>query len=188
VRVNQAGYPTGSSKRAYLLSSVPEPGAVFHVTNARGRVVLSVPVRTVLGRWSARFPDVYAIDFSRLKAPGTYTVTVTGAAGASSPPAATMRAVASEPEAFHGWMEEALGAAPDLAQTTSRGVQLYVGQADYRIGQPGAWADPGEPIETGQKRTRANGQAVTKTGSLGLLATGATGLKAWRQQRGAETP
>jgi uncharacterized lipoprotein YddW (UPF0748 family) len=24
------------------------------------------------------------------------------------------------------------------------GVQLYVGQADYRVGQPGAWSDPGE--------------------------------------------
>jgi len=80
VRVNQAGYPTGSSKRAYLLSSVPEPGAVFHVTNARGRVVLSAPVGASLGRWSARFPNVYAIDFSRVRAPGTYTVAVTGAA------------------------------------------------------------------------------------------------------------
>ena len=51
-----------------------------------------------------------------------------------------------------------------------------------------AWGDPGEPIATGQKRSRVNKQAVTKTGSLGLLATGATGLKAWRQQRGAGTP
>jgi hypothetical protein len=51
-----------------------------------------------------------------------------------------------------------------------------------------AWSDPGEPIVTGQKRSAANKQAVTKTGSLGLLATGATGLKAWRQQRGAEIP
>jgi len=51
-----------------------------------------------------------------------------------------------------------------------------------------AWGDPGEPIETGQKRSQVNTQAVTKPGSLGLLATGATGLKAWRQQRGAGTP
>ena len=51
-----------------------------------------------------------------------------------------------------------------------------------------AWGDPGEPIETGQKQSPVNKQAVTKPGSLGLLATGATGLKAWRQKRGAGTP
>ena len=51
-----------------------------------------------------------------------------------------------------------------------------------------AWGDPGEPIETGQKQSLINKQSVTKPGSLGLLATGATGLKAWRQQRGAGTP
>jgi hypothetical protein len=51
-----------------------------------------------------------------------------------------------------------------------------------------AWADPGEPIETGQKRSRANEQAVTKAGSLGLLATGATGLKAWRQHKREAAP
>ena len=50
-----------------------------------------------------------------------------------------------------------------------------------------AWGDPGEPIETGQKRSQVNKQAVTKTGSLGLLATGATGLKAWRQKHGPGT-
>jgi endoglucanase len=86
VRVNQAGYPIGSPKRAYLLSSVAEPAASFHVTRADGRVVVSGRVGAALGRWSARYPHVYAIDFSRLRAPGTYTVTVTGAAAASSPP------------------------------------------------------------------------------------------------------
>ncbi len=85
VRVNQVGYPTGSAKRAYLLSSVPEPGAAFQVTNARGRVVFSAPVGASLGRWSARFPHVYAIDFSRVRVPGTYTIAVTGPAPAASP-------------------------------------------------------------------------------------------------------
>ena len=86
VRVNQAGYPIGSPKRAYLLSSVAEPAASFHVTRADGRVVVSGRVGAALGSWSARYPHVYAIDFSRLRAPGTYTVTVAGAAAASSPP------------------------------------------------------------------------------------------------------
>jgi hypothetical protein len=46
-----------------------------------------------------------------------------------------------------------------------------------------AWADLGQPIKTGQKSSNETTDAVTKTGSLGLLATGGTGLKAWRQQR-----
>ena len=49
-----------------------------------------------------------------------------------------------------------------------------------------AWADPGERIEVGQ--TRANGgegNAVSPSGSLGLLALGAAGLEAWRDQRRA---
>jgi hypothetical protein len=66
-------------------------------------------------------------------------------------------------------------------KTTGEGKNNFI-VLDY------AWGDPGEPIETGQKQSRVNTQAVTKPGSLGLLATGATGLKAWRQQRGAGTP
>ena len=48
-----------------------------------------------------------------------------------------------------------------------------------------AWADPGESIETGQKMSQGPAQAVSKSGSLGLLATGATGLKAWREHKQA---
>ena len=51
-----------------------------------------------------------------------------------------------------------------------------------------AWADPGEPIQTGQTRSQGRGQAVSNSGSLGLLATGATGLKAWRQHKGEAAP
>lgn len=46
-----------------------------------------------------------------------------------------------------------------------------------------AWADPGESIMTGQKASAATAEAVPKSGSLGLLATGGQGLKAWRQQK-----
>ena len=45
-----------------------------------------------------------------------------------------------------------------------------------------AWGDPGDKVETGQKSSAVTSNAVTKSGSLGLLATGAAGLKAWRQQ------
>jgi len=46
-----------------------------------------------------------------------------------------------------------------------------------------AWGDPGDAIVTGQTSGSGTPEAVTKSGSLGLLATGAQGLKAWRQQR-----
>jgi hypothetical protein len=46
-----------------------------------------------------------------------------------------------------------------------------------------AWGDPGDTVVTGQTSSSGKPQAVTKSGSLGLLATGAQGLKAWRQQR-----
>ena len=86
VRVNQAGYPIGASKRAYLLATVAEPGATFRVTNAAGHTVLAGAVGPALGRWSARYPHVYAVDFTRLRAPGRYTILVAGAAAAASPP------------------------------------------------------------------------------------------------------
>lgn len=46
-----------------------------------------------------------------------------------------------------------------------------------------AWGDLGDSIKTGQKSSHETTEAVTKSGSLGLLATGASGLKAWRQQK-----
>ena len=46
-----------------------------------------------------------------------------------------------------------------------------------------AWADPGETIQTGQRKSRATYQAVSKSGSLGFLATGGAGLTAWRRHK-----
>jgi hypothetical protein len=58
------------------------------------------------------------------------------------------------------------------------------GEADYDfIVLDYAWGDPGETVETGQKTSGNTSRAVTKGGSLGLLATGAVGLKAWRHER-----
>jgi endoglucanase len=85
VRVNQAGYPIGGPKRAYLLSPVAEPDATFALVRAGGGVALRGRVGAGLGAWSARFPHVYAIDFSRLRRPGTYTLAVAGAAPGASP-------------------------------------------------------------------------------------------------------
>jgi hypothetical protein len=58
------------------------------------------------------------------------------------------------------------------------------GEADYDfIVLDYAWGDPGETVETGQKTSGNTSRAVTKGGSLGLLATGGVGLKAWRHER-----
>ena len=83
VRVNQAGYATGAPKRAYLLAPAAEPRATFALVRAGGGVVLRGRLGPDLGVWSARFPHVYAIDFSRLRRPGAYTVTVAGALAAA---------------------------------------------------------------------------------------------------------
>jgi endoglucanase len=88
LRVNQIGYEAGSPPfRAYLMSTVPESGATFTVTNSRGHLVYSAAVGAPLGTWSHSKTltyDVYAIDFS---APGgdTYTISVSGPLAATSP-------------------------------------------------------------------------------------------------------
>ena len=39
IRINQLGYLTGSSARAYLMSKNAEAGATFQVLNAKGHVL-----------------------------------------------------------------------------------------------------------------------------------------------------
>src|SRR5215468_8618652 len=64
VRVNQLGYATGSqAKRAYLMASSTEDGATFSVKDSSGSTVYSAPLGAGLGKWSASYPDVYALDF-----------------------------------------------------------------------------------------------------------------------------
>ena len=47
-----------------------------------------------------------------------------------------------------------------------------------------AWGDVGDRIKTGQKSSAGNKvNNVTESGSVGLLALGATGLVAWRKRR-----
>jgi hypothetical protein len=44
-----------------------------------------------------------------------------------------------------------------------------------------AWADPGEPIKTGQ--TSSSGTVIPEESSLGGLALGAVGITLWRRRR-----
>jgi hypothetical protein len=82
VRVDQVGYASGEAKQAYLMTTGPAPGAAFTVVDERGRTVLGATAGARLGSWNAAYPDVYALDLTRLRRPGTYRVR---AAGATSP-------------------------------------------------------------------------------------------------------
>jgi endoglucanase len=85
VRVNQVGYPIDASKRAYVMARVAETGATFAVRDDDGEVVYSAPIGDNLGSWSTRYPFVYALDFTGVKDPGTYSITVDGPRDAASP-------------------------------------------------------------------------------------------------------
>ncbi len=86
VRVDQAGYPTAATKRAYLMSHRDESGAPFTVRDAASdTTVYSGVVGNSTGSWSKRFGQVYALDFDSLHTPGTYTIAVGGRAPSSSP-------------------------------------------------------------------------------------------------------
>jgi endoglucanase len=85
VRVNQIGYVSAQTKRAYLISSGSETGATFSVKNSGGTTVFNGPIGANLGSWSRSYSNVYALDFDSVMAAGTYTITVSGPIAASSP-------------------------------------------------------------------------------------------------------
>ena len=82
IRVNQIGYESGRSMRAYLMSLGSESGAAFRLLNADGNAVYNAPIGSSLGAWGAY--SVYALDFTVSKT-GTYTLDVTGPIPAASP-------------------------------------------------------------------------------------------------------
>src|SRR5216684_461613 len=84
VRVNQVGYATTASKRAYLMASAAETGATFAVKNSSGTTVYSASVGTTVGAWG-NFADVYALDFDSVSTAGTYTISVASPIAATSP-------------------------------------------------------------------------------------------------------
>lgn len=84
VRVNQVGYATTATKRAYLMASGVETGATFSVKNASGAAVYSAALGANLGSWSSSYPDVYALDFGAVTASGTYTIVVSGPIASTS--------------------------------------------------------------------------------------------------------
>ena len=86
VRVNQLGYVSGGTKRAYLMASAAETGATFVIKNSGGSTVFGpAAIGANLGSWSGSYHNVYALDFDSLVAAGTYTITVSGPIAATSP-------------------------------------------------------------------------------------------------------
>ncbi len=86
VRVNQVGYPSGGSKRAYLMASSAETGATFLVKNSSGTTVFGpAAIGASLGSWSSAYPDIYPLDFDTFTTAGTYTISVSGSIAAASP-------------------------------------------------------------------------------------------------------
>src|SRR5437868_5741470 len=87
VRVNQVGYVSGASKRAYLMASGAETGATFSIKNSSGTTVSGpTAIGANLGSWSGAYPDVYALDFDTLVTAGTYTISVSGPIAATTSP------------------------------------------------------------------------------------------------------
>jgi endoglucanase len=84
IRVNQVGYTSSASKRAYLMSSTAETGATFAVKNSSGTTVYSASVGVRLGAWGS-FTGVYALDFDSVSTAGTYTISVASPVAATSP-------------------------------------------------------------------------------------------------------
>ena len=86
VRVNQTGYVSGGSKRAYLMASGSEGGATFVLKNSSGGTVFGpAAIGANLGSWSGSYPDVYPLDFDSFTAGGTYSISVSGPIAALSP-------------------------------------------------------------------------------------------------------
>lgn len=86
LRVDQAGFLSTDTKTAYLMTTAAVSGETFGVVNSAGTTVLTGTVgATSRGKWNTTYPDVYPVDLSALTAAGTYHVTVTGTASASSP-------------------------------------------------------------------------------------------------------
>jgi endoglucanase len=85
IRVDQVGYATDATKRAFLMTSTARPGAVFSVVDARGNIAYSSVIGADQGSWSASYPDVYAMDFNGVHRTGSYHLVVSdGSMQASS--------------------------------------------------------------------------------------------------------
>ncbi|MFJ5993349.1 glycoside hydrolase family 9 protein [Lentzea sp. NPDC092896] len=74
IRLDQVGFGTSEQKHAYVLGGAANTR--FSVVDSRGRTVLTGKTGASTGSWSEKFPAVHPIDFSKVRAPGTYRIKV----------------------------------------------------------------------------------------------------------------
>lgn len=74
IRLDQVGFGTSEQKHAYVLGGAANTR--FSVVDSRGRTVLTGRTGASTGSWSEKFPAVHPIDFSKVRAPGTYRIKV----------------------------------------------------------------------------------------------------------------
>lgn len=87
IRLDQAGYLRGETKRARLMTARPLRNASFSIVDEQGKVVLRHKVPTASVRhWNGHYRAVYRLSFSTLTAPGDYRLKVRGDTRAVSPP------------------------------------------------------------------------------------------------------
>ncbi len=85
VRVDQVGYAAAGPKVAYVMSAADMAGAPFSVSGPGGVPVMTGVVGPSTGRWSTAYRYVEPVIFTSLSTPGTYSISVDGPAGATSP-------------------------------------------------------------------------------------------------------
>ncbi|HLV97420.1 MAG TPA: glycoside hydrolase family 9 protein [Ktedonobacterales bacterium] len=86
VRVNQVGYVTSETKQAILMASGAESGASFSIINtSTGSTIYHAAIGASQGSWSSSFSHTYLLDFSAVKAAGSYAIHVSGPIAAKSP-------------------------------------------------------------------------------------------------------
>ncbi|MCZ4121306.1 glycoside hydrolase family 9 protein [Streptomyces sp. H39-S7] len=85
VRVNQVGYDGSGAKEAFLLAKGTVSGATWKLLDSAGATAASGKTGASAGSWNAAYPAVYLIDFSSVKAAGSYHLVVSGAATGASP-------------------------------------------------------------------------------------------------------
>jgi endoglucanase len=85
VRVNQVGFPSGAPKSATVLALGPLRSRAFRVVNASGATILAGRASPDRGSWSARWRHSYRLDFTALRAPGSYRIVLPADGPARSP-------------------------------------------------------------------------------------------------------
>jgi endoglucanase len=86
VRVNQVAYPSSGTKVAYAMLPGRVSGASFTVSGVHGAVLRGRSAADV-GSWNSRYRAVYKLQFSAVRRPGRYRITVAaGGQSATSPP------------------------------------------------------------------------------------------------------